>query len=156
MIRRYLEDFLEGVMEKPANDRDYADILIEDLQYPADRDKKRYDKYCRAFSLYFKGGKTVSETARLMHASGKGTYYNYVQGCVPSGEITGKQEYLQLQRNICGSDRSLERHMKRTRQKWLSMRTDLFFLDTMLSIPGLSAGTRKILCLTKNIETAGG
>ena len=103
MIRRYLEDFLEGVMEKPANDRDYADILIEDLQYPADRDKKRYDKYCRAFSLYFKGGKTVSETARLMHASGKGTYYTLCSGMRTlrgnhreAGVPSASEEYLRF------------------------------------------------------------
>lgn len=157
MIRRYPEDFLEGVMEKPANDRDYADILIEDLQYPADRDKKRYDKYCRAFSLYFKGGKTVSETARLMHASGKGTYYTLCSGMRTlrgnhreAGVPSTSEEYLRFRQE---PGKTYEEH---TRQKWLSMRTDLFFLDTMLSIPGLSAGTRKILCLTKNIETAGG
>ena len=90
-------------MEKPANDRDYADILIEDLQYPADRDKKRYDKYCRAFSLYFKGGKTVSETARLMHASGKGTYFTpdsglraVRAGCREAGEHSSSEEYLRF------------------------------------------------------------
>jgi hypothetical protein len=103
VIRRYPEDFPEGVMEKPANDRDYADILIEDLQYPADRDKKRYDKYCRAFSLYFKGGKTVTETARLMHGSGERTYFtpgsgmrtlrgNHREAGVPSAS----EEYLRF------------------------------------------------------------